>query len=202
MPGNSLSSPFVRRPVMTMLLTVTIILFGIIAYQRLPVNDLPAVDFPVINVTRQLSRREPGHDGQQRRHAAGAAVHADSRARVDHLLQHAGKHVVHAAVRPRQKRRRRRDRRAGGDQPRGRQPAGRSSLAADFHEVQSERSADHVHHADERLAARRASSTTTRSTQVAQRISILPGVSKVDIFGSKAADPHQGRSRRSSRRAA
>src|SRR5439155_23812732 len=36
---------------MTMLLTVTVILFGILAYQRLPVNDLPAVDFPVINVT-------------------------------------------------------------------------------------------------------------------------------------------------------
>src|SRR5438552_19142243 len=47
----SLSAPFIRRPVMTMLLTVTVILFGVIAYQKLPVNDLPAVDFPVINVT-------------------------------------------------------------------------------------------------------------------------------------------------------
>ncbi|MEI8343142.1 MAG: efflux RND transporter permease subunit, partial [Verrucomicrobiota bacterium] len=47
----SLSEPFVRRPVMTMLLTVTVILFGILGYQRLPVNDLPAVDFPVINVS-------------------------------------------------------------------------------------------------------------------------------------------------------
>ncbi|HWB58808.1 MAG TPA: efflux RND transporter permease subunit [Chthoniobacteraceae bacterium] len=46
----SLSEPFVRRPVMTMLLTVTVILFGVIGYQRLPVNDLPAVDFPVITV--------------------------------------------------------------------------------------------------------------------------------------------------------
>ncbi len=36
---------------MTMLLTVTVILFGIIAFQKLPVNDLPAVDFPVINVS-------------------------------------------------------------------------------------------------------------------------------------------------------
>ncbi|MEA3187827.1 MAG: hypothetical protein QOD99_1657 [Chthoniobacter sp.] len=49
--ADSLSAPFVRRPVMTMLLTVTIILFGIIAYRMLPVNDLPSVDFPVINVT-------------------------------------------------------------------------------------------------------------------------------------------------------
>jgi HAE1 family hydrophobic/amphiphilic exporter-1 len=49
--ANSLSAPFIRRPVMTMLLTVTVILFGVLAYQRLPVNDLPSVDFPVINVT-------------------------------------------------------------------------------------------------------------------------------------------------------
>ena len=47
----SLSEPFVRRPVMTMLLTVTVILFGVIGYKRLPVNDLPAVDFPVITVS-------------------------------------------------------------------------------------------------------------------------------------------------------
>src|SRR5205085_571494 len=47
----SLSEPFVKRPVMTMLLTVTIIVFGVMSYQRLPVNDLPAIDFPVINVT-------------------------------------------------------------------------------------------------------------------------------------------------------
>ena len=46
----SLSEPFVRRPVMTMLLTVTVILFGVIGYRKLPVNDLPAVDFPVITV--------------------------------------------------------------------------------------------------------------------------------------------------------
>src|SRR5438067_6050062 len=49
--ADSLSAPFIRRPVMTMLLTVTVILFGIIAYRALPVNDLPSVDFPVINVT-------------------------------------------------------------------------------------------------------------------------------------------------------
>jgi hydrophobic/amphiphilic exporter-1 (mainly G- bacteria), HAE1 family len=36
---------------MTILLTVTIILFGVIAYRSLPVNDLPAVDYPVITVS-------------------------------------------------------------------------------------------------------------------------------------------------------
>ena len=35
---------------MTVVLTVSAILFGILAYRNLPVNDLPAVDYPVIQV--------------------------------------------------------------------------------------------------------------------------------------------------------
>ncbi|HWX55652.1 MAG TPA: efflux RND transporter permease subunit [Verrucomicrobiae bacterium] len=46
----NLSEPFVRRPVMTIALTVSVILFGILAYFRLPVSDLPAIDYPVIQV--------------------------------------------------------------------------------------------------------------------------------------------------------
>ncbi|HEU0184320.1 MAG TPA: efflux RND transporter permease subunit, partial [Blastocatellia bacterium] len=46
----SLSEPFIRRPVMTVVLTVSAILFGSLSYYRLPVNDLPAVDYPVIQV--------------------------------------------------------------------------------------------------------------------------------------------------------
>ena len=47
----SLSEPFVRRPVMTVVLTTSVILFGVLAYFSLPVNDLPAVDYPVIQVS-------------------------------------------------------------------------------------------------------------------------------------------------------
>jgi HAE1 family hydrophobic/amphiphilic exporter-1 len=36
---------------MTVVLTVSAILFGILAYWQLPVNDLPAVDYPVISVS-------------------------------------------------------------------------------------------------------------------------------------------------------
>jgi HAE1 family hydrophobic/amphiphilic exporter-1 len=46
----NLSEPFIRRPVMTAVLTVSVILFGVLAYKRLPVNDLPVVDYPVIQV--------------------------------------------------------------------------------------------------------------------------------------------------------
>src|SRR5437764_13144551 len=35
---------------MTVVLTVAAILFGVLAYWQLPVNDLPAVDYPVIQV--------------------------------------------------------------------------------------------------------------------------------------------------------
>ncbi|MBZ5666855.1 MAG: efflux RND transporter permease subunit [Acidobacteriia bacterium] len=46
----NLSEVFIRRPVMTVALTVSVILFGVFAYFRLPVSDLPAVDYPVIQV--------------------------------------------------------------------------------------------------------------------------------------------------------
>src|SRR5262245_65937520 len=46
----NLSEPFIRRPVMTAGLTASVILFGVVAYAQLPVNDLPAVDYPVIQV--------------------------------------------------------------------------------------------------------------------------------------------------------
>src|SRR6266568_1153012 len=49
--GSGLSGPFIRRPVMTILLTLSVIVAGIATYNKLPVNDLPAVDYPVINVT-------------------------------------------------------------------------------------------------------------------------------------------------------
>src|SRR3977135_3793466 len=49
--GSGLSGPFIRRPVMTILLTLSIIVAGIATYNKLAVNDLPAVDYPVISVS-------------------------------------------------------------------------------------------------------------------------------------------------------
>ncbi len=46
----NLSEPFIRRPVMTAVLTLSVILFGVMSYFQLPVNDLPVVDYPVIQV--------------------------------------------------------------------------------------------------------------------------------------------------------
>ena len=49
-PVMNLSEVFIRRPVMTIALTVSVILFGVLAYFKLPVSDLPAIDYPVIQV--------------------------------------------------------------------------------------------------------------------------------------------------------
>src|SRR6266403_4156876 len=49
--GSGLSGPFIRRPVMTVLLTLSVIAAGLATYGKLAVNDLPAVDYPVIQVT-------------------------------------------------------------------------------------------------------------------------------------------------------
>jgi HAE1 family hydrophobic/amphiphilic exporter-1 len=55
----NLSEPFIRRPVMTAVLTVSVVLFGILSYFRLPVNDLPVVDYPVISVQANYPGASP-----------------------------------------------------------------------------------------------------------------------------------------------
>ncbi len=56
----SLSSPFIRRPVATTLLTVAVAIAGAIAFTVLPVSPLPQVDYPTINVQAGL----PGASAQ------------------------------------------------------------------------------------------------------------------------------------------
>ncbi|TAM82762.1 MAG: efflux RND transporter permease subunit [Acidobacteria bacterium] len=51
--------PFIRRPVMTSLLMLAILLFGIIGYRYLAVSDLPNVDFPTIQVSAGLPGANP-----------------------------------------------------------------------------------------------------------------------------------------------
>src|SRR3954470_9917678 len=55
----SLSSPFIRRPVGTTLLTCAIALAGAIAYFLLPVSPLPEVEFPTIQVEARLPGASP-----------------------------------------------------------------------------------------------------------------------------------------------
>src|SRR4051794_18436732 len=55
----NLSEACIRRPVMTTLITVSIIVFGIFAYRLLPVAALPKVDFPTISITATLPGASP-----------------------------------------------------------------------------------------------------------------------------------------------
>src|SRR5438067_1667303 len=55
----NVSRSFIQRPVMTTLVMIGIALFGFIGYVNLPVNDLPSVDFPTIQVSAGLPGASP-----------------------------------------------------------------------------------------------------------------------------------------------
>src|SRR5262245_32954837 len=55
----SISSPFIERPVATVLLTAAIALAGAVAYGVLPVSPLPQIDFPTISVQASLPGGSP-----------------------------------------------------------------------------------------------------------------------------------------------
>ena len=54
-----LSALCIRRPVMTILLMVSFVVAGLFAYRQLPVAAVPRVDFPTIQVTAQLPGASP-----------------------------------------------------------------------------------------------------------------------------------------------
>lgn len=55
----NLSELFIRRPVMTVLLNLAIVLAGVIGYQNIPVAALPSYDTPVINVSANFPGANP-----------------------------------------------------------------------------------------------------------------------------------------------
>ena len=55
----SISEPFIRRPIATSLLMLGVLVFGIGAYNLLPVAAVPNVDFPTITVTAQYPGANP-----------------------------------------------------------------------------------------------------------------------------------------------
>src|SRR5712692_3545408 len=55
----SIAELFIRRPVMTTLVSMAFLLFGVLAYRQLPVSDLPNVDFSTILVSASLPGANP-----------------------------------------------------------------------------------------------------------------------------------------------
>ncbi|RZI81478.1 MAG: multidrug efflux RND transporter permease subunit [Rubrivivax sp.] len=50
----NISSPFIRRPVATTLLTIGMALVGVLAFYLLPIAPLPQIDYPTISVSASL----------------------------------------------------------------------------------------------------------------------------------------------------
>ncbi|HEX3950133.1 MAG TPA: efflux RND transporter permease subunit [Steroidobacteraceae bacterium] len=55
----NISAPFIHRPVMTAVLAAALVIVGLSAYRRLPVSELPNVDFPTISVSASLPGANP-----------------------------------------------------------------------------------------------------------------------------------------------
>src|SRR3970040_583124 len=55
----NLSKIFIERPVETTIIVAAIIIFGLVAFRTLPVNELPSVDFPTVRVDAELRGANP-----------------------------------------------------------------------------------------------------------------------------------------------
>lgn len=182
----SLSDPFIKRPVMTMMLTLCIIVFGALSFQRLPVNDLPAIDFPVITVSvnypgaspTTMARNVATPLERQFMQIPGLKLitSTSTQGSASFTLEFDLSKSVDAAAT---------DIQAAINQA-------NSSLPLDLPSPPTFSKFNPNDQAVIMLAMTSESLTQGQlydyaSSQVAQRISILPGVAKVDIYGSKAA---------------
>ena len=55
----SISTPFIKRPVATSLLTIALAMAGALAFYFLPVAPLPQVEYPTLNVNANLPGASP-----------------------------------------------------------------------------------------------------------------------------------------------
>jgi len=60
----NISKPFIHRPVMTVLLMLPLIVFGIFAYKLLPVSTIPSIEAPIIQVTTSYPGASPEEIGR------------------------------------------------------------------------------------------------------------------------------------------
>src|SRR6266576_33798 len=182
----SLSEPFIRRPVMTVVLTVSAILFGALCYFQLPVNDLPTVDYPVIQVDVDY----PGASPETM--AANVATPLERQ-----FMQINGLELVtskstqgHAQLTLQFNLNKSLDAAATDVQTAISQATG--SLPVDLPSPPTYSKTNPNDQPIMYIALTSDSVTAGRlydygSTQVGQRISILPGVSSVNVFGTKSA---------------
>ena len=77
----TLSDLSIQRPILTWMMMLALIVFGVLGFQRLGVDQFPNMDFPVLTVIADARRRDPrGHGGGRHRRPRGAAQHDRGRA--------------------------------------------------------------------------------------------------------------------------
>src|SRR3989475_558299 len=182
----NLSEPFIQKPVMTAVLTLSVILFGILAYLQLPVNDLPAVDYPVIQVT-------VGYPGASPDTIANNIATPLERQfmQINGLEVVTSKSTQGVATSPLQSARKKNTEAAATDVQRAISQA-IGIWPADLPSPPTYSKSNPNDQAIMYIALTSDSVTPGQlydyaSTQVGQRISILPGVSRVNVYGTKSA---------------
>ncbi len=182
----NLSEPFIRRPVMTAVLTVSVIVFGVLSYLRLPVNDLPVVDYPVISVQANYPGASPDTVANNiatplerqfmQINGLELVTSQSTQGHVNLTLQFALDKSIDAAAT---------DVQTAISQASGNLPT----------DLPSPPTFSKTNPNDQPILYIALTSDTVTpgrlydygSTQVGQRISILPGVSSVNVFGTKSA---------------
>ena len=138
----SISTPFIKRPVATSLLTLALAMAGALAFYFLPVAPLPQVEYPTLNVNANL----PGASPDTMASAVTTPLER-SFGRIAGITEmtsssNTGQAQITHAVRPRPQYRRGRARCSGGDQRGARSASGESAQQSELPEKQSVRSAD------------------------------------------------------------
>ena len=182
----NLSEPFIRRPVMTAVLTLSVILFGVLSYFQLPVNDLPAVDYPVIqvqvgypgaspdtianNIATPLERQFMQINGLE------VVTSQSTQGVATFTLQFALDKNIDAAAT---------DVQTAISQATGSLPADLPSPPTYSKSNPNDQPIMYIALTSDSVTPGQLYDYA--STQVGQRISILPGVSQVNVFGTKSA---------------
>ncbi|MCK9387149.1 MAG: efflux RND transporter permease subunit [Sulfuritalea sp.] len=195
-----LSELCIRRPVMTTLLMAAFLIFGVIAYRALPVSELPSIDFPTISVTAQL----PGASPETM--AASVATPLEGQfstiSGLDSMTSTSAQGVSTITLQFSLNR----DIDAAAQDVQSAIAAAQRKLPPDMPTPPSFRKVNPADFAIFYIAMNSATLPTWvvneyAETQLAQRLSTLPGVAQVNVFGSQKyavriqADPSQLSSR-------
>ena len=171
---------------MTAVLTVAVVVFGVLSYQRLPVNDLPVVDYPVISVQANYPGASPDTVANNiatplerqfmQINGLELVTSQSTQGHVGLTLQFALNKSIDAAAT---------DVQTAISQATGSLPVDLPSPPTYSKTNPNDQPILYIVLTSDSVTAGQL--YDYGSTQVGQRISILPGVSSVNVFGTKSA---------------